>query len=617
MIDKTAPKLLPEFCLLVAGPGFTVNTELQLTREDLVLGLISTVCNIFKNETARATLIYGADASNRTILRILAGNNTVYNSWGSFIAEKLHLPMSVVQCGIDSACEFNPEIERKIALSPVVSDDLYLSQELLIQADSLRAFSDILLWLGDVSDTPINNSQLKLLRDTLLEGKPVIWLHEDNSLSIADYRLLDEPHRLLLNNQDSQLAIKSLFVDYDTRLLKDEIRFIANPLHSVSLKSCREPSLRALHQYFSDKAVSKFSQRFAGRLDKAFTGLINFIGLGKALFSSASESWYGVNVSADLIAIESHIQEPDNLRERFTWSDQLANVTAGYHRDVTWLLYSLSTLAVFSAVAGVIELGQLPSWFWPITELVSIIAILVSYGLSTRLNLHGKWLFHRFIAEQLRYTRLGFPLLTFQEPLLAPFRKVSGGKSMARISLISAETWLFKRTVVASGLPQLVNNSVYQPDKICTFLKDYVGGVINDQHKYHLDTYKTLHRLEHRLHGLTKWAFVSTVIAVSGHFVIHAEWLLIFTAALPALAAAIHGVITMNEMGRVGHLSNHTYHQLEHLAESITRLDQLNLDDARYFVQLRNITHESASVMSNVNRQWQDLIEFQSISLPA
>ena len=41
------------------------------------------------------------------------------------------------------------------------------------------------------------------------------------------------------------------------------------------------------------------------------------------------------------------------------------------------------------------------------------------------------------------------------------------------------------------------------------------------------------------------------------------------------------------------------------------------LDDARYFVQLRHITHESASVMSNVNRQWQDLIEFQSTSLPA
>ena len=287
------------------------------------------------------------NVGNRTVLRILSGNNTIQNSWGYLIAEKLDLPLSVVQCGFNNISGINAKIERKIALSPVVSNDMYLSQELLIQADTLRAFSDVLLWLGDVTDTPINHSQLKLLRDTLLEGKPVVWLHEDNTLSIADYRLLDEPHRLLLKNQDSQLAIKSLFVDYDTQLLQEEIRFIANPLHSVSLKSCIEPSLRALHHYFSDKAVSKFSQRFAGRLDKIFTGLINFKGLGKALFSSASDSWYGVNVFAALMNAESHIEEPDNFRERFIWSDQLANVAAGYHRDVTWLLYSLSTLAVF------------------------------------------------------------------------------------------------------------------------------------------------------------------------------------------------------------------------------------------------------------------------------
>ena len=64
MTNKIAPKLLPEFSLLVAGPGFSVNTELHLTREDLVLGLVSKICDIFKNETAVASLIYGADASN-------------------------------------------------------------------------------------------------------------------------------------------------------------------------------------------------------------------------------------------------------------------------------------------------------------------------------------------------------------------------------------------------------------------------------------------------------------------------------------------------------------------------------------------------------------------------
>ena len=57
--------------------------------------------------------------------------------------------------------------------------------------------------------------------------------------------------------------------------------------------------------------------------------------------------------------------------------------------------------------------------------------------------------------------------------------------------------------------------------------------------------------------------------------------------------------------------------KLKHLLESISRLDTLHFDDPHFFIQLRNITHKSASVMSNVNRQLQDLIEHQATSLPA
>ena len=264
------------------------------------------------------------------------------------------------------------------------------------------------------------------------------------------------------------------------------------------------------------------------------------------------------------------------------------------------------------------DLGALPDWFWPVTELIAIAVLLVSYSMAARLNLHGKWLFHRFIAEQIRYTRLGLPLLTFQEPLLAPLRHTVQMKDgQIQTTLRSAETWLFKRTVVASGLPHLAHKAIYQPDKICHELRDYVVNVITDQCSYHKKTYKTLHTIEHRLHLLTQLVFITTGLAVIGHFVIHAQWLLIFTAALPALAAGIHGIVTMNEMGRVSQMSKHTHHQLIHLLECISRLDALNFDDARFFIQLRNITHEAASVMSNVNRQWQDLIEHQATALPA
>ncbi|MEI6269708.1 MAG: hypothetical protein WCP01_12580 [Methylococcaceae bacterium] len=623
MKRNTAPKISPEFGFLIAGTGFDQNEELsfRLFIEEQLLKLTTTILTRLKAEVALAELIFGEAASARTQLRILSGNYSDCPVWASFIAERLDLPLHAVYCGSLKSSKTTSDLltERLVALSPIVANDVYLSQEQIIQEDTLKAFSDILLWLGDIAHDPLSNRSLTLLRDTILEGKPVIWLQSDKRISILDYRLLDEPHRVILStSHDCQTAISALFVDYDVSLLTTEIRFLANPLHSYKLKAANDQSLTILREYFTEQAPNAFSHRFAGRIDKSLGALIHLKGMFAALFSKTSSSWYGVNVPDHLVDSGCHIEEPTQLWERFTWSDQLANVAAGFHRDVTWCLYLLSSFAVFAAVAGVIQLGTFPDWFWPVTELIAIGVLLISYSMASRLNLHGKWLFHRFIAEQIRYTRLGLPLLTFQAPLLAPLRNTVVDKNKdVQIKLMSAETWLFKRTVVASGLPHLAHDPVYQPDKICHELRDYVVGVIKDQCSYHQKTHKTLHAIEHRLHWLTKLAFIMTGLAVIGHFVIHAQWLLIFTAAMPALAAAIHGIVTMNEMGRVSQMSNHTHHQLTHLLKSISRLDALQFDDARFLIQLRNITHESASVMSNVNRQWQDLIEHQTTSLPA
>ncbi len=623
MTYETAPKLVPTFSLLIAGTGITLGdnaTSLHMAIEHRLTDLVATIVSRLKLEVATAELIYGDNAGPRTILNILSGNYSAFNNWASIIAERLHLPLHIVHCGELESLKITSlsTIERIISLSSIVENDVFLSQEKLVQEDTLRSFSDILLWIGDVLDDE-STHQVKVLRETILEGKPIIWLHSDNKYSILDYRLLDEPHRLLLStSHDCQSVIKALFVDYDSSLLEQEIRFIANPLHAFNNKASIEPSLKILHEYFTDKAPNSLSHHFSGRVDKSLRAVISLKDLFGALFSKAKPSWYGVNIADNLVETDCHIKEPRQLWERFIWSDQRANVAAGFHRDVTWCLYLLSTLAVFSAVAGVIDLGALPDWFWPVTELIAIAVLLVSYSMAAHLNLHGKWLFHRFIAEQIRYTRLGLPLLTFQEPLLAPLRQTVQMKDgQIQTTLRRAETWLLKRTVVTSGLPHLAHKSIYQPDKICHELRDYVVNVITDQCNYHKKTYKTLHTIEHRLHWLTHLAFIMTGLAVIGHFVIHAPWLLIFTAALPALAAGIHGIVTMNEMGRVSQMSKHTHHQLVHLLECISRLDSLHFDDARFLIQLRNITHEAASVMSNVNRQWQDLIEHQATALPA
>jgi hypothetical protein len=619
----TTPKLLPEFVILIAGPGFEIgNEDNKIAKElsDLVLG----VHDYWTKITQTSQLLYGEDASKRTITRLISGNDTAADNWAVKVATDTGLPLQRVDCENGKAS--NITTEKSLMLCHVDPSDTYLSQARLIQEDTLRTFSDILIWLGDPFESSHSTkSAFRLLGDTILEGKPIVWIHKDSTMSILDYRKLDEPHRLLLNHNDDLLSpITQLFIDFDSKLLQNELSFIVNPIDARKNTLKHECSERRLHAYFSAKEPTKPNKWFAGKIDRSFSALVRTNGIFKALFKPLSAPWYGVslddiNASKIIVKPESHINEPQGLLERFEWSDQQANVAAGLRRDITWCLYLLSTLAVFSAVAGVIHLWPTnPDWFWPVTELVTIAAILITYGLASKLDLHGKWLFHRFIAEQIRYTRFGFPLVTFQAPLLAPLRQVRSNKhGDLEIYLLAPETWLFKRIIVSAGLPRLNNRSTYQPDKLCKELRNYVVEVIENQLNYHKKTHKDLHKLEHRLHSLMKIGFVLTALAVVGHFIIHAQWLLIFTAALPSLAAAIHGIVTMNEMGRVSHLSQHTIIELQHLLESISRLDFDNTDNARLFIQLRSLTHEAASIMSNGNRQWQDLIQHQETSLPA
>ena len=626
MPNISTPKLLPEFVILIAGPGFDVGTEDKIVNkiEQKLSNLVLEIHDYWTKTTQTSPLLYGEDASQRTVTRLLSGNDTEADNWAVKVATTSGLPLQRVDCENGKAT--NITTEQSLMLCHVDPADTYLSQARFIQQDTLRTFSDILIWLGDPFETiRSSKSSIRLLGDTILEGKPIVWIHSDSKMSIVDYRKLDEPHRLLLNHNDDLLSpITQLFIDFDSKLLHNELTFIVNPIDARKNTLKQDSSERRLHAYFSEKEPRKFHQWIAGKIDRSFSSIVRTNGILKAIFKPISAPWYGVslsniNESKIILNPESHIDEPQGLLERFEWSDRQANVAAGLRRDITWCLYLLSTLAVFSAVAGVINLWPTnPDWFWPAIELLTITAILINYGLASKLDLHGKWLFHRFIAEQIRYTRFGFPLITFQSPLLAPLRQVRSYKNGdLEICLLAPETWLFKRIIVSAGLPRLNNTSTYQPDKLCKELRDYVVKVIEDQLSYHKKTHKELHQLEHRLHSLMKIGFVLTALAVVGHFIIHEQWLLIFTAALPSLAAAIHGIVTMNEMGRVSHLSQHTIIELRHLLESISRLDFDNGEDAQLFIQLRGLTHEAASIMSNGNRQWQDLIQHQETSLPA
>lgn len=310
-------------------------------------------------------------------------------------------------------------------------------------------------------------------------------------------------------------------------------------------------------------------------------------------------------------------------------------MAAGRHRDFTWLLYLFSAFAVFAAVAGAIQLwpgGHGP--VWPVAELVVVILIILAVWLSRARQWHRRWISHRYLAEQLRYGRMSYPLLVipkpFTEPLWAPPEAENNGGAA---ELRSAELWLLQRSLTTAGLPRAAGSTVYvaATQEHVGRLIDYVQSVVQDQLRYHKKNAKQVHSLHENLHRLALWLFVLVVASIMGHFVYHADGWLIGTAFLPALAGAMHGVVTKREMARIASQSAQAATRLDDLNSALDQLrsglgDQSSANDPvaeesestwRAWMRLRELTLQAAEVMSDENNQWQSLIEQQEMEIPA
>jgi hypothetical protein len=141
--------------------------------------------------------------------------------------------------------------------------------------------------------------------------------------------------------------------------------------------------------------------------------------------------------------------------------------------------------------------------------------------------------------------------------------------------------------------------------------------VVRDQVAYHHRIHAEQHKVEHILHQISIVLFCLTVAAIGGHFLLHAAWLLIFTAFFPALAAGIHGLTTSLEISRLAHQSKATAAHLHELSEAIEQVLNNEQTPWRNWLQLRYLTLRSAEIMSDENSQWQKLVTHQKPKLPA
>jgi hypothetical protein len=277
--------------------------------------------------------------------------------------------------------------------------------------------------------------------------------------------------------------------------------------------------------------------------------------------------------------------------------DRSAVYGAYIHRDLALAVYLAAAFAVLFAVAGHIELVHgLPRWAWPGGELVALGIVLATTLISGAIRLQDRWTACRFGAEQLRIARMCLPLLVVPRALCSVDkvpRADESGRALAEL----------KRAVRDQGLPDL------SPAMSPLDAARWLNTVVADQTAYHRNNHHKLECAEQRLNLLTVILFGIAVLAVGFHLADFEDpRLLIATAAMPAFAAAIHGVATRLAFVHRIQLSRDAETELLPIREALGALID---DGAADWPAVRVLAARAAEAMALETTSWHSQVRRQ------
>lgn len=554
-------------------------------------------------------LLRGISNGGRATLRLLTGIADGTDDATARIAERLHLPLHLLAPGQPQPLNQHQQRAERVVWLGASDCGLHGGEAFAIRDEIALSFSDMLVvvWDGE-SPQDISGGTVRLAFQAALMMKPVVWLATDGTVRMLDLTRLTPPylHKLRCSRPEP-IWLRDCFTATLDEIaqrngLNEAVGRILNPVASNARDVRRLADYRA-------EAISHSTPLRAGHTHEVLMALVraDLKILWRNLSSKVFEEYLQPKEAIYPIA------PPPLIQARFRVSDIEGTIAAGRHRDSIWLIYGASAMAVFAAVAGAIGLwAGMHSALWPIAELLLIGLIVSTFAVAKNMRWHGKWLSHRFIAEQLRYARMCLPILGVPRPFTEPVWHVRNGA----LTLSNVELWYLQRTLTAEGLPSNADSSVFvaSAESAREALSAYVSSMIGDQQKYHYDNKEKRHTEHKRLETLEISLFWASGLAVLAHFALHANWLLICTAFFPALAAAVYGLATKLEIRRLEGQSAMMANELSALAVAVREAGR----QAGWtgWIRLRELTLQAARIMSDENGQWQQLVSHQEVGLP-
>lgn len=378
------------------------------------------------------------------------------------------------------------------------------------------------------------------------------------------------------------------------------------------------------------------------RANVAAKGYRNAVRDGYAL------AFVAVFATAWSVVFESH---PHTASREGTWAALMWLVSIG--ASIGWMVYlwrgsgsswrivQIGRLATLTIIVTLIGGAVLPTWFelpaW--TSAVEIGALVVAavrvvYIWSART--HERWMAKRTFAEALRCDRVLRPLalrsrLSSRTALEAPDDATRRARGPV---LASALAWHIARVHARQPLPPAPPGTSELHLARVAHLQAAAGplaALIDEQLAYHLLRSRRQQALGHRLHVASNVAFLALAACALLHAFVHeppwvASTLQLLLIALPALAAALHGIAAQLEFGRLAAQSASIARRLsahQERLQGVTTALRTHADEGRVTApwrtveELRAVALDATDAMSSDAGAWFELVSARPVQLVA
>jgi hypothetical protein len=489
----------------------------------------------------------------------------------------------------------------------------------------------IVVWDGGAPQGFLGGT-VRIIQRAALSSKPMVWIDMTGRCRLLDRGRLTAAVLLSLHTIETDPPLLAgLFVDCKWEELARQVGEELAPAALFGLPDRREGNARIVANYFRPRRRS-WEDRHAGSIDALLTALISldFRRAGRAarrlVMTKVEPPWIGPPLPTAMPPLVS-------LNKFFAWSDAEANIAAGKRRSSVWVIAICSFLAVFLSALGIAVSQSWPSGaFWlPILEIVPLTATLALFVVHRLQGVHQYWLFHRWLAEQLRFQRMVAALDALHPALLrsvwsvpntadpddsrSPPAKLRGGLTL------SAQDWLLQRILAGEDFNHADEHA--NAGRLAPWTDtavDCVVAGIADQERYHAAKAVTFHHIHHHMDLLAVGAFAFAGLGVFAHLVFGLEWTIVLTTALPTAGAAMTGIADQLEAARISGQSRRAAVVLEsyRLALKATRDRETQGQSWREvwkLLEARRIAQDAVRLMALETDDWRSVLSHRELRL--